>query len=112
MGLVKFFSAWGDRKNAALCFARSLSTHVDTMLVMLPMLIVTKYEVAYVLLHTAYVFGADEIALNPKYDEYQWGLASMMSKIFHTKIGSGVNVNEVLAQELHKPVIKKSLFKV
>ena len=28
----------------------------------------------------------------------------MMSKIFHTKIGSGVNVNEVLAQELHKPV--------
>ena len=55
-------------------------------------------------MHTAYVFGADEIALNPKYDEYQWGLASMMSKIFHTKIGSGVNVNEVLAQELHKPV--------
>ena len=59
------------------------------------------------LLHTAYVFGADEIALNHKYDEYQWGLASMISKIFHTKIGSGVNVNEVLTQELHKPVIKK-----
>ena len=40
--------------------------------------------------------GAHEIALNPKYD----GLASMV------KTGSLSNVNEVLAQELYKPVIE------
>ena len=48
-----------------------------------------------------------EIAINPKYDAYQRGLGSMMYKFVDKKIGSGVNVNEVLAQELHKPVIKK-----
>ena len=33
----------------------------------------------------------------------------MVYEFFHKKIGSGIraNVNEVLAQELHKPVIKK-----
>ena len=31
----------------------------------------------------------------------------MVYKFLDKKIGSGVNVNEVLAQELHKPVIKK-----
>ena len=50
---------------------------------------------------------AYEIALNPKYDEYQRRLASMVHKFFDRKIGSvtKANVNKVLAQELHKPVI-------
>ena len=44
-----------------------------------------------------------EIAINSNYEEYQRGLASMMYKIFYTKIGSRRNANEVVAQELHKP---------
>ena len=56
---------------------------------------------------------AYEIAMNPKYDGYQGGLSSMVYKFFDKKIGSRMtskkisNLNEVLAQELHKPVIKK-----
>ena len=60
---------------------------------------------------------AHEIALNPKNDGYQRGLASMVSKNFHKKTGSeaiatstvGANVNEALAQVIKKfkPVIKK-----
>ena len=34
------------------------------------------------------------------------GLASMVYKTIGKKIGAGINVNEVLAQELHKPVLK------
>ena len=49
---------------------------------------------------------AYEIVLNPTYDGYQRGLASMIYKFFD-KIELGVSVNEELAQELHKPVIKK-----
>ena len=50
-----------------------------------------------------------EIAINPNYDGYQRGLASMVYKCFDRKIGleTKANVNEVLAQELQKPVIKK-----
>ena len=50
---------------------------------------------------------AYEITLNPKYDKYQRRLASMVYKFFDRKIGSGTkaNVNEMLAQELHKLVI-------
>ena len=44
-----------------------------------------------------------EIAINPNYEEYERGLASMMYKIFDTKIGSKRNANEVPLQELHKP---------
>ena len=51
--------------------------------------------------------GADEIARNCKYDRYQRALASMIYKCFDKKTGSGVNVNEQLAGELHKPLIKK-----
>ena len=47
------------------------------------------------------------IAMNPKYDGYQRGLASMIYTFFDTKTWSGVNVIEELAQELHKPTIKK-----
>ena len=54
---------------------------------------------------------AYEIALNPKCDEHQRGLAN---NSFDKETGSGarltrkvgVHVNELLAQELHKPVIK------
>ena len=67
--------------------------------------------------------GSDKILkdkayeINTIYDGYQRGLSSMVYKFFHKKTGSGVlvktkagrNVNEVLAQELHKPMIKKIL---
>ena len=54
---------------------------------------------------------AFKIASNPKHDGYQRGLASMVYKFFDKKFkGSGVTTNEFnyqLANELHKPVIKK-----
>ena len=54
---------------------------------------------------------AFKIASDPKYDGYQRGLASMVFKFFDKKSkGSGINTNEFnyqLANELHKPVIKK-----
>ena len=53
---------------------------------------------------------AFEIASDPKYDGYQRSLASMVYKFFDKKSsGSGViNISNVkLADELHKPVIKK-----
>ena len=58
---------------------------------------------------------AFNIAKNPKYDEYQRGLASMVYKFFDKKTkGSGVTLanksipqNEQLAEELHKPIIRK-----
>ena len=53
---------------------------------------------------------AFKIASDPKYDCYQRGLASMVYKFFDKKPkGSGI-INEFkyqLANELHKPVIKK-----
>ena len=51
-----------------------------------------------------------KIAINPKYDRYHRGLASIVYKFFDKKTGSGAkaSVNEGLAQELHKPVIKKN----
>ena len=54
---------------------------------------------------------AFNIAKNPKYDEYQRGLASMVYKFFDKKSkGSGINIevkhNEQLAKELHKPIIR------
>ena len=67
---------------------------------------------------------AFDIAKDPKYDGYQRGLTSMVYKFFDLKvaspdkksIGSGakhVNTkitpqNEQLAEELHKPIIRKS----
>ena len=54
---------------------------------------------------------AFKIASNPKYDRYQRGLASIVYTFFDKKSeGSGVTTNEFiyqLANELHKPVIKK-----
>ena len=59
---------------------------------------------------------AFNIAKDPKYDEYQRGLAPMVYKFFYKKSkGSGgkhVNTKltpqkQQLAEELHKPIIKK-----
>ena len=58
---------------------------------------------------------AFNIAKNPKYDGYQRGLASMVYKFFDKETkGSGVTLanksipqNEQLAEELHKPIIRK-----
>ena len=51
-----------------------------------------------------------KIASNPKYDGYQRGLASMVYKFFDKKSkGSGIKSmsNQQLANELHKPIIRK-----
>ena len=45
---------------------------------------------------------ASEIARNRKYYGYQTLLASMVYRCFDKKTGSGVSVNEQLAEELHK----------
>ena len=54
---------------------------------------------------------AINITKNPKYNGYQRGRASVVYKFFDKKSkGSGVNIplelNEQLAKELHKPIIK------
>ena len=53
-----------------------------------------------------------DIASNPEYDGYQRGLANMVYKFFDKKsMGSGVkklkDSSLILADELHKPAIKK-----
>ena len=54
---------------------------------------------------------AFDFANDPKYDGYQRGLASMLYKFFDSKVsGSGakrIPQNEQLANELHKPIIRK-----
>ena len=53
---------------------------------------------------------AFEIAKDPKYVEYQRGLASRVFKFFDKKTsGGGIkNIsNKELAEELHKPIIRK-----
>ena len=52
---------------------------------------------------------ASKISSNPKYDCYQRGLTSMIYKFFDKKSkGSGINEpNYKLANELHKPIIRK-----
>ena len=50
---------------------------------------------------------AYEIARNCNYDGYQRAIASIVYKFFDKKTGSRMSVNEQLAEELHKPVIKK-----
>ena len=60
--------------------------------------------------------SAYDIASNPAYDVYKRGLASMVYKFFDSKVAlldkktmsaKGIKNNEILAEELHKPVIKK-----
>ena len=61
-------------------------------------------------------YSAYDIASNPVYDGYQRGLASMVYKFFESKValldkktmsGKGTKNNKILAEELHKPVIKR-----
>ena len=83
-----------------------------------------KHDMAYIdFKHLKRTTAADNvlrdkafnIAKNPKYDGYQRGLASMVNKFFDKKTkGSGVTLankfipqNEQLAEELHKPIIRK-----
>ena len=49
-----------------------------------------------------------KIASNPKYNGYERGLASIVCKFFDKKSkGSGLRENQQLADELHKPIIRK-----
>ena len=83
--------------------------------------LINKTEADKVLRDKAY-----DIASNPEYDRYQRGLASMVYKFFDKKytagptakpsslerssldrMGSGIASSSILADELHKPVIKK-----
>ena len=55
---------------------------------------------------------AFNIAKNPKYDRYQRGLASMVYKFFDKKTSGSCIKNEnisnkELAEDLHKPIIRK-----
>ena len=51
---------------------------------------------------------AYDIATNPKYDGYQRGLASMVYKFFDkNSMGSGIASYSILADERHKPIIRK-----
>ena len=55
---------------------------------------------------------AFSIGKNPKYDGYQRGIASIVDTFFDRKVsGSGIkneNIsNKELAEELHKPIIRK-----
>ena len=55
---------------------------------------------------------AFKIASNPKYDGYQRGLASMVYTLFNKKsketgIKNEMKENQQLANELHKPIIRK-----
>ena len=60
--------------------------------------------------------SAYDIASNPIYDGYQRGLSSMVYKSFDSKVapldkktmsGKDIKNNKILAEELHKPAIKK-----
>ena len=67
--------------------------------------LVTRTQSDKVLKDTAF-----RIASDPKYDDYQRGLASMVYKFFDKKSsGSGIinEANYQLADELHKPIIRK-----
>ena len=50
---------------------------------------------------------AYEIAKYRFYDGYQRAVSSMVDTFFDKKTGSRINVKEQLAEELHKPVIKR-----
>ena len=69
--------------------------------------LINRTEADKVLRNKAY-----DIASNPKHDGYQRGLASMVYMFFDKKsTGSGFkklkNSSSILADELHKPIIRK-----
>ena len=55
---------------------------------------------------------AFNIATNPRYDRYERSLASMIFKFFDKKTAGSAVIDEImqnkeLAEQLHKPVIRK-----
>ena len=85
----------------------SIKLVFNTILLIQNLHIIKRTEADKVLRDKAY-----DIASNPKYDSYQRGLASMVYKFFDKKsMGSGFkklkNSSSILADELHKPIIKK-----
>ena len=51
---------------------------------------------------------AFKITSDPKYNGYERGLASLVYNFFGKKSkGSGLKENQQLANELHKPIIRK-----
>ena len=78
--------------------------------------LISRTEADKVLRDKAY-----DIASNPEYDRYQRGLASLVYKFFDKKstsgstarpsslerTGSGIASSSILANQLHKPIIKK-----
>ena len=69
----------------------------------------SKYFAKRIILDKILKDRAYENAINPNYDGYQRGLASMVFKFFDKNVwctdfltGLGASVNEELAQELHK----------
>ena len=65
--------------------------------------LINRTEAGKVLRDKAY-----DIASNLEYDGYQRGLASIVYKFFDKKsMGSGIASSSKLANELHKPIIKK-----
>ena len=65
--------------------------------------LINRTEADKVLRYKAY-----DMASNPEYDVYQRGLASMVYTFFDKKsMGSGIASSSVLADKLHKPIIKK-----
>ena len=65
--------------------------------------LINRTEAEKVLRDKAY-----DIASNAEYDGYQRGLVSMVYKFFDKKsMGSGIASSSILADEFHKPVIKK-----
>ena len=65
--------------------------------------LINRTEADQVLRDKAY-----DIASNPKYDGYQRGLASMVYKFFDKmSTGSGIASSSILADERHKPIIRK-----
>ena len=53
-----------------------------------------------------------ETARNRGYDGYQRTLASIVYRFFDKKTGSGISVNEQLAEELHKPFMPKKQYHI
>ena len=70
------------------------------------------YEDIKYLPRTTAAAKAFNIAENPKYDEYQQGIASMVYKFFDKKTSGEATKNEImsnqeLVEKLRKPIIRK-----
>ena len=95
---IKKFKETGDtryiNRNDLACFQHD-SAYADNKD------LVNRVQADKVLRDEAY-----NVASNPSYDGYQRGLASMVYNFFDKK-STGGNLNLELANELHKPIIRK-----